>query len=69
MSNAALSPVFQRLGNVLLCAGLIIGIVCAVSFGFAAIPLGPAGVIAFGTLAFIVPAAIGWAARYILTGR
>jgi hypothetical protein len=69
MSNAVLSPVFQRLGNVLFCAGFIIGIVCAVFFGFAAIPLGPTGVIAFGTLAFIVPAALGWTARYILTGR
>lgn len=69
MGNAALNPVFQRLGNVLFWTGFIVGIVCAVFFGFVSIPLGPTGVIAFATLAFIVPAAIGWACRYVLAGR
>ncbi len=59
----------RRLGNVLFAVGIIAGLGLGALWYVAARPGGLAMGLGFGLGAFLVSAAAGWAARYILGGN
>ena len=68
--NSAPGTAFQRIANVLFCAGFIIGVLIAGLLGwtFASRADGVLLILVCG-IGFLLPVAAGVAARYIILGR